>query len=246
MKGSTTATNVTIGVISPGSMDSRFVHSLLELLSYDASGSRHVADWMLMESGPLIWMARNKIIETWLESRGTEWLLFLDVDMVFRPDAVDRLFDVADPERRALISGLCPVGGRGADFCSNVFYADPPIVGDGPIELDFTRQYTALLLSDALNATNGGAVRVDATGAAFLLVHRNVATAVAERYATRDDGLGDAGWFAPDVSSGQTFGEDLIFCMRAASCGYRPWVHGGVHVSHRKAFTVNVFGEIES
>ena len=58
-------------------------------------------------------------------------------------------------------------------------------------------------------------MRVAATGAAFLLIHRGVLKAMSER------GFNEAFPFFQETQNGPDPGEDLTFCLRLASLGVR-------------------------
>lgn len=239
----TSPRDVTIGMISAGLVDHHTVASLVLLQRADAANNRRVEDAIFCESGPLLWYARNNVMSYWLENKRSNWLLWIDADVTFHADALDQLLAVADPTRRAIIGGLCPAGGHGATwddgslFRSTMLLADPTgIAEDAPVRAD-ERSLTPLSIDDALAYSAARPVRVNATGCAFLLLHRDVAEAVGSRWAGETQR-----WFAPAVTHGATRGEDVTFCLRAAACGYATWVHGGVQIGHRKTETITVDG----
>ena len=112
------------------------------------------------QSGPNISTARNKIVDDFLTRQHAPWLLMVDTDMVFAADALDRLVYAADPVNRPLLGGLC-FSQNGDDEPYPVMYE----LGPGEAgSLAFTR-YTSW--------PEDSCQRVSATGAAFLLMHRD-------------------------------------------------------------------------
>ena len=156
---------------------------------------------------------RNEAARALLDS-DREWLLFVDSDMGFGPTALDELLAAADPVDRPVVGALCfglqhrgPDGMGGYDtkpFPTLFDFAD----GAFQIRWDYPR---------------GQVTRVDATGCAFLLIHRDV-------LAKFDDGT----WFDRARLGEELLGEDLSFCARAGELGIPIHVHTGVHTSHHK------------
>jgi hypothetical protein len=75
-------------------------------------------------------------------------------------------------------------------------------------------------------------VRCDATGAAFVLVHRRAFEAVSDRF-------GYGWWYdrVPNTTDPQQpVSEDYSFCVRLREVGVPVHVHTGVRTSHAKTF----------
>ena len=72
-------------------------------------------------------------------------------------------------------------------------------------------------------------VRVTATGAAALLIHRGALEAVG-----RHAGDAAAPWFRESQTRTKLVGEDLTFCLRCAAAGIPVHVHTGVQAGHMK------------
>lgn len=194
--------SVLIGYAHPATVDGHFHDALVGLLIADAAGPRNVAGVVGVLSGPQIAIARNRIVETLLAS-DAEWLLMLDADMTFEPDVLEQLLAVANGDSRPIVGALCfAVGPDGIG--PTLYYCQPQAE---PYE------------RDAL-------VRVDATGAACILMHRTALTAVIARFG---DCYGDA----------HGIGEDLEFCVRAGEVGVPIHVHTGIEAGHVKSTVID-------
>lgn len=169
--------------------------------------------------------ARNETIERFLDSRDADWLWWVDTDMGFAPDTVDRLLAAADPTDRPIMGGLCFAqreidrDGMGGFRCRPV----PTLyrwvqVGDGQ------QGFTAWLDYPADQV-----VPVAGTGSACILIHRSVLEKVAQQYGPN--------WYTrmTNPSTGQLIGEDLSFCAKAAACGFPLHVDTSVKTTHLKA-----------
>lgn len=145
-------------------------------------------------------------------------LMFVDSDMGWDPDGIERLAQVMDDTGHPIIGGLCfgtkPVGVGAQQAMQNEWF--PTLyrwVDDGAF--DTAHVYPA----DEL-------VEVGATGAAFLMIHRTALEALRAEH-------GDH-WFDPVTVGDRTFGEDLSFCRRATDAGLKVHVHTGIRASHLK------------
>ena len=157
--------------------------------------------------------ARNVLVSQFLAGNG-EWLWCVDTDMVFTPEALGCLLEVADPDARPVISGLAHILRNGTQIPAAYSFAR-----DGEGELS---------LSPMSSWEEGSVVRVDAVGAACLLVHRSVLKKIQEASG------GEPCWFREAVVGHRDVGEDISFCLRAASVGIPVYVHTGVRVGHMK------------
>lgn len=195
-------------------------------------------------SGPRVAEARSQIIDAFLKlDDNIQWLLMIDSDMTFEPDAVCQLLGhayggriKADPNEPDIhvIGGLCFAGGRSRMF-PTIYEADTRIAADGSEQVvpnpvtDYPRNKLAKVL---------------ATGAAFLLVHRKVFKHMQQPHPVGfgTNANGDPNpypWFVEGTSRGVQFGEDIAFCMRANALGYGVYVHTGVKIGHLKTIELN-------
>lgn len=227
------AGTVAVGYLDGGQWSACFGLSYRDLLLHDAFGPqrilrpggkeiRKVVGTMGVATG------RNKIAACFLDDTDAEWLWFIDTDMGFGPDTVDRLVKSADPELRPVMGGLCFAIKRqqqGA-FYAERFRMSPTIysfheladeVGFRPI-LDYRRDQV---------------VQAAGTGAACLLIHRGALDTVRARF-------GDV-WFEPithptgEKGGGpRGFSEDLSFCVRLASLDIPVHVDTAVKTCHEK------------
>jgi GT2 family glycosyltransferase len=170
------------------------------------------------ESGPNISNARNMIVREFLDAQAAPWLLMLDTDMWFPADTAGRLIAAADPVERPVIGALCfSRNADGGEPFSTMYELTEPEPG----RIAFARYKTW---------PEDRCVRVSATGAACLLLHRDALLAV-------EKSAGDqaAPWFRETpVGPMALMGEDLTFCLRCAAAGIPVHVHTGVRAGHMK------------
>jgi hypothetical protein len=213
----TTSGRVIVAWIHPGMVSAYFTTSLVQMLLFDQGTNRNVVGLLQEWSSANVSMARNEIVSRFLDHpTGADWLLFIDSDMAWEHDALDGLLSVADPQAAPIVGGLC--------FGANLDRLFPTIYMLTPTD---TGGLTTTRLGDY---PRDQVVRVDATGAAFLLIHRNVLVAM------RDKGFNKTfPWFQETELDGKPAGEDLTFCLRARQMGVPIIVDTRVKVGHHKS-----------
>jgi hypothetical protein len=165
---------------------------------------------VINRSSPRVPSARNYLVQEFLDS-GLDWLWFVDTDMQFPADALDRLLEVADPDARPVVGGLC-FSLKGREMCSTLMQKN----ADG------------VTYSLAIGWPVNEVVEVDATGAGCLLIHRRVLERMGQAFPSPNR------WFADEVHDGVDIGHDIVFCERVKSLGYPVYVHTGVGIGHLK------------
>lgn len=208
---------VMVYYLSPGQVAHEFCQSLLEMSIYDLMTSRHLAGVFGVRSGALLAAARNSVVDQFLAEDAADWLLFIDSDMVFERESLEQLFEHADPETCPIIGGLC----FGLDFVDGPFPVVYKLVDtpDGPMT-----HRPSVLDQDT------GLLPVDATGAAFLMIHKRVLLAMRER------GFSKAYPYfqETELGGGHPVGEDIAFCLRARTLGFPIVVNLDLRVGHKK------------
>lgn len=211
-----------------------YMLSLIPMLGFD----RHYGNEALWRGGWLfqntksydVADARNRAVATFLESHA-EFLLFIDGDMGFEPDACHRLLAVCDPVERPIVGGLCfgytPTKEGAMEANGSHRYPFPTIYDLDETEHDIGFRIRWWYRPNTVQ-------KVGATGAAMLLVHRSAFERIAEKY-------GHGSWFDrikhPKATS--TWGEDVSFCVRAQLTGIPVHVDTSVRTSHLKPVYVS-------
>src|SRR5258708_3620547 len=101
---------VAIGYLHSNDVSYSWHVSLMSLVAHDLEHQGRVlrGGWMAMKPGTGgIIEGRNQVVHQFLHSSDVDWLLWLDTDMGFPPDTVDRLLEVADPVTRPVVGALC-------------------------------------------------------------------------------------------------------------------------------------------
>lgn len=225
---------VAVAFVHEDHVDYNFFHSFLQLIGYDAEHNGRV--WrggFIAERGTTgdLPGSRNRTVVDFLADGKAEWLLWVDTDMGFEPDAVERLLEAADPVERPVMGGLC--------FAQREDEPDG-VGGFRPIAWPVLMDWTTY------DGRGGWQIRWDyprntvtqchGIGSAFVLIHRGVFERVKALYAQLSGDPGWSGWYTrvTNPTTGELVGEDLSFCARLMQAEIPVHVHTGVQTTHRK------------
>lgn len=234
---------VTVAYAHSSTVTYSWHHSMVELVGYDMANHGRIlrGGYVALRVGTdgLV-EARNTAVKEFLAERGGDWLWWIDTDMGFAPDTVDRLVEAADPVERPVVGALCFSqretfsDGMGGWRCS----ATPTVFDWAKVNVYDEALVDGVRRRTKVGEQRGFAVRwdypantvtrCDGTGAACVLVHRSVYERVADKYGPV--------WYerVPNISTGQLIAEDLSFCVRVGSLDIPLHVHTGIPTSHQK------------
>ncbi len=201
-------------------------HSMIELIGWDLAHKGRVLQggYVAMRFGTdgLV-EARNKAVRQFLDERLADWLFWIDTDMGFPSDVIDRLLEVADPKLAPIVGGLCFTQREtGPDGLGGWRTRATPTIFDW-LHIDEQQGFAV-----RWDYPTDAVVRCAGTGSACVLIHRSVFERMEKRFGDK--------WYdrIPNQSMGQLTSEDLSFCMRAGALNIPVHVHTGVRISHHK------------
>lgn len=217
---------VTVAYVHSNEVAYSWHHSMMEMVGWDIAGHGRImaGGYIAMRCGSDgLTQARNQAVRHFLADKPADWLFWIDTDMGFEPDTIDRLMEAADPVERPMVGGLC----------FSMRETEPDAVGGWrtaptPTVFDWAKVGEQVGFSVRWDYTPNTLTRCAGTGSACLLIHRSVFEAVAEKFGPI--------WYdrVPNTSTGQLISEDLSFCMRAQAAGVPLFVHTGVRTTHMK------------
>ena len=154
------------------------------------------------EVGSLVYNARNNLARQAIKAEA-DWVLWLDSDMVFSPDFLQRMLKVCTENDIDFLTALC--------FRRKPPYT--PTLFDRLEKVDKGASYTALM------SVPDGRFKVGGCGFAVVLLSTDVLLSVASKFGRMFDPI-------------YGFGEDLAFCWRARQCGYDIWCDSDIEMGH--------------
>lgn len=155
------------------------------------------------EVGSLVYNARNNLARQAVKSEA-DYVLWLDSDMVFAPDLLQKMLRVARENDIDFLTALA--------FRRKPPYT--PTLFDKLEKVDKGASYTTLM------SVPEGLFKVGGCGFAGVLMTTDVLLSVMARFEGR--------MFDPLPG----FGEDVAFCWRARQCGYDIWCDSDIELGH--------------
>lgn len=200
--------------------------SMMRLIGYDAANGGNIANggWIGMRCGTDgLPEARNNAVKAFLSETTADWLFWIDTDMGFPADTVERLLDAADPVERPVVGALCFTQQEveGDDFGGYRVRAVPTVYDWA--NLDGQKGWLP-----RFRFTPNAVTRVGGTGSACILIHRGVFEQIEVAQGPT--------WYnrVPNATNGRLIGEDLSFCLRCGALNIPIYVHTGVPTTHFK------------
>lgn len=226
--------------LHPGEVSASFDFSLRASLAFDLATNQRLVNkgnWQVIatqQGAGRLERGRNEAARMFLDQHpDADILVFVDSDMGWDADAIERLCTVidSDPNRFPIVGGLC-------------FGVKPTaMVGQAAMELElFPTIYRWAQqpggppgFDAAYTYPNDQVVECAATGAAFVAIHRWALEAMRATGAEWFDTWTEPWTDSAGNERSHPFGEDLSFCLRARSLGIPIHVHTGVKTSHHKS-----------
>lgn len=162
--------------------------------------------------GTLVYDARNQLISYALEQGGYDYILWLDSDMTFEPDLLERLME--DIEGRQLVTGLC--FGRRPPF-KPCIYKSIRVEQEGLGYMPYVDNY--------FDYPRDQIFEVEGCGFACVLMTMDMAEAMSV-YGVP---------FFPIAG----LGEDLAYCYRAKKLDYKLWCDSRLKIGHIMRMSVD-------
>jgi glycosyltransferase involved in cell wall biosynthesis len=208
-----------------------FHRSMVQLIGHDmASQCRIIRGGYIAQGAETdgLAKARNDAVRLFLDDYDSDWLFWIDTDMGFDADTVDRLLAAADPVERPIVGALAFTQRRAAsdDMGGWRVQATPTIFDwlsvESTGEVGFAVRFD--YAPDSLVPCAG-------TGSACVLIHRSVFERIEAEYGPAGQQWYDRVFNEP---MDRLVSEDLSFCMRAVSLGIPVHVDTRVKTTHQK------------
>jgi glycosyltransferase involved in cell wall biosynthesis len=174
--------------------------------------------------GNILTMQRNELVN---RVRG-DWLMFIDDDMVWHPGQIAQLVKTQADHDLDMVGALCYR--RSAPHQPTMFMREGPTSG----AFNFLEDWE-----------DGAVIEVDATGMAFVIIHKRVFERIVAFHEHRP------GWKMPPYEERVTsrppnffrwlggYGEDLQFCIDAKLSGSKIFVDTSVEIDHVAEVQIN-------
>lgn len=212
---------VTFAWCDGGTVEGRFASGILNtLLEAQRSGIK-VASTIRVQ-GNQIARQRQSLIDYWYDNMNTDWLMWIDSDIVMTMGAFKLLWDSSDKISKPVVTGVYFVSQENEQ---SLMEPTPAIY------MNTDNKYVTRTIHPM--PTNQ-LIPVDVAGFGFVLMHRSVVPKVREV-------AGEFSVFGENQQAANKFiSEDVSFFRKLKDAGIQLYAHTGAHVQHLKTFSFDV------
>ena len=211
---------VAIGWCDNGTTDGKFTEGLATAL-VAGPGNGMMIDTTIRVQGNQIGRQREVLFNHWADKNKTDWLLWVDSDIVLNLESMKKLWQAADKINRPVVSGVYFISKENEGTLMRPF---PVLFNDIS---EYQIQYVHPLPDNQV-------IKIDNAGFGFVLMHRSIISKLRETHPGK-------GMFTEtgDGVDDHFIGEDIIFFRRMKAAGIPLHAHTGALVKHMKRFSLD-------
>jgi GT2 family glycosyltransferase len=204
-----------------GMVDGRFMDGLLLATMNAPKIGMNIVN-KIRVNGNQIGRQRQVLFDNWADVTKTDWLLWIDSDIVVTPDSLKLVWDSADKVSRPVVSGTYFVSKENERSLMQPF---PALFKEGSTKHEL--QIIHPLPKNEL-------IKVDSAGFGFLLMHKSIVSKMREVSS-------DYSLFAEEEGIGDKYiSEDIVFFRKLKAAGVDVYAHTGALVQHMKRFSFDI------
>jgi hypothetical protein len=208
-----------IGWCDNGNTDGKFTEGVVSVALQCANNGIELTHSMRVQ-GNQIGRQRQVLFDYWADQIKSDWLLWIDSDIVVSMEVVAKLWDAADKINRPVVSGTYFISKEHEGTLAKPF---PALFYDVD---EFSIQHVHPLPDNEL-------IKVDSAGFGFVLMHKSIIAPMREKFP-------DQSMFAEQENVGDRYvGEDIVFFRKMQAAGIPLHAHTGALVKHIKRFSLD-------
>lgn len=209
---------ITIGWCDNGTVEGRFMSGVTTAIIEAPKQKINIVNTIRV-TGNQIARQRQSLWDFWSDASDSEWLLWVDSDIVITPTVVQKLWEVADKKTKPVVTGVY--------FVSN--QTEQSLMEPVPaIYMNTDDIYRNRLIHPL---PEDQVIPVDVAGFGLMLMHRSIIEPV-------NAVAGDFSVFGENQQAKDKFiSEDVSFCRKLQAAGIQLYAHTGATVQHMKTFS---------
>ena len=207
---------VSIAWCDNGMVDGKFMQGVVDVML--KSGVKF--ETSLRSNGNQIARQRETVINYWYDNNKSDWLLWVDSDVVISVDKFKLLWDNKDAKERPIVTGVY--------FTTDT--PEDPLMIPMPTVYEFAEEKGAIGIKRIHPLPENKLIKVGAAGMGFVLMHRSAIDKIKEAVPNVP--------FFSEVGVGKSFmGEDIYFFAVCDKADVPVYCHTGATVPHMKRFS---------
>jgi hypothetical protein len=212
---------VAIGWCDNGLVDGKFTEGLMTAVITGGANKMPIATSIRVQ-GNQIGRQRQVLFDYWADKLKTDWLLWVDSDIVLTAEVMQKLWATADKHHRPVVSGVYFISKENEGALMKPY---PVLFNDVS---KFEIQYVHPLPDNEV-------IQCDSAGFGLVLMHKSVVNAMRSTHPGQSMFTETA-----DSSNDDEFiGEDIVFFRKMKQAGVPLHAHTGARVKHMKRFSLD-------
>ena len=213
--------SISFAFCDSGTVDAKFMSGVLNTIFWARENKINIVG-KIRVMGNQIGRQRQNVFDTWADKYKTDWLLWIDSDIVLTPEAFKLVWDTADKDTRPVVSGLYFVS---KEIENSLMEPMPAVFKENKNKYE-------LEILDPIPYNQ--VIEIDSTGFGFLLMHKSIISKIRKENP-------DYSLFAEEEGLGEKYvSEDIVFCRKLKKTGIKIYAHTGATVQHMKRFSLDV------
>lgn len=177
----------------------------------------------LRSQGNQIGRQRETIVKAWYEQNKSDWILWVDSDVVISPETFLKLWDKRDKDEKPILTGVY--------FTTDT--PEEPLMVPSPTVFEFVVNGNQVGIKRLHPLPKDKFIQVGAAGMGFVLMHRSVITRILEVEPNTP--------IFTEVGVNKSFmGEDIFFFALCNKAQIPVWCDTSALVPHMKRFSFDV------
>jgi len=207
---------VALGWCDNGMVDGKFAEGVMFTMLHE----KNLIVDTVRAQGNQIARQRQSLMDEWYKLNSTEWLLWVDSDIVLTPDVFKMLWDTADKLTKPIVTGTYFISKENEQSMM------------APFPCLFTESEDEWNLKYVHPLPDNKVIKVDCAGMGLVLMHRNVVTTLRKKFPGESV-------FAETLLADKFTGEDIAFFRHVKQAGIPVYAHTGATVKHMKRFALD-------
>jgi hypothetical protein len=209
---------ITIGWCDGGSVEGRFMSGIVNTVIEAPKHKLNIVNTIRVQ-GNQIARQRQSLWDFWSNLSDSEWLLWVDSDIVLTMPILNMIWEAADKKTKPVVTGTYFVSSQNEQSLMQPVPA---------LYLETGDQYRTQLIHPL---PENQVIPVDVAGFGLMLMHRSIIEPVKKA-------AGDISVFGENQQAADKFiSEDVSFCRNLKKAGIQLYAHTGATVQHMKTFS---------
>jgi hypothetical protein len=209
---------LTVAWCDNGMVDGKFAEGLVYTI-VTAYSKNILFNNAMRVQGNQIARQRQALIDKWYDEVKTDWILWVDSDIVLTLDVMKMIWDTADKHNKPIVSGVYFISKQNEGSLMQ------------PMPVLFNETGDLHMMTYIHPLPQNQVIKIDNAGMGLVLMHRSVVTQLRAKFGA------DCFLFAEGESAGEKFiGEDVSFFRKVKEVGIPVYAHTGATVKHMKRF----------